>query len=124
MFPLLGRVDALFSNPIYTGLAGLFGLSAWCIDLLVDNALLGKKKKGGIQMRRKCLIYVVLLLAVLMLAGCGSSGSGSSGSSNSGNIGEGGYEMPNESDASFSDYVQRVDPDLWNDMQDRFDSLE
>ena len=32
------------------------------------------------------------------------------------NIGAGGYEMPNESDESFSDYVKRVDPDLYNDI--------
>jgi hypothetical protein len=32
------------------------------------------------------------------------------------NIGAGGYEMPNEGDASFSDYVKRVDPDLYNDI--------
>ena len=32
------------------------------------------------------------------------------------NIGAGGYEMPNESDKSFSDYVKRVDPDLYNDI--------
>lgn len=36
--------------------------------------------------------------------------------------GEGGYEMPNESDKSFSDYVKRVDPDLYDSMQDRYDS--
>jgi len=32
------------------------------------------------------------------------------------NIGAGGYEMPNEGDESFSDYVNRVDPDLYNDI--------
>ena len=32
------------------------------------------------------------------------------------NIGAGGYEMPNENDKSFSDYVKRVDPDLYDEI--------
>lgn len=32
------------------------------------------------------------------------------------NIGAGGYEMPNESDKSFEDYVKRVDPELYEDL--------
>lgn len=46
----------------------------------------------------------------------------SSSDYSSGTTGEGGYEMPNESDKSFSDYVKRVDPDLYDSMQDRYDS--
>lgn len=42
--------------------------------------------------------------------------SGSSGVS----YGAGGYEMPNENDDSVADYIQRVDPDLYNSMQDRY----
>lgn len=34
-------------------------------------------------------------------------------SSSSGKKGAGGYDMPNASDESFSDYVKRVDPDLY-----------
>ena len=37
-------------------------------------------------------------------------------SQGSDNIGAGGYEMPNESDKSFSDYVQRVDPELYDEL--------
>ncbi len=48
-----------------------------------------------------------------------SSGSGSSGSS-SGTTGSGGYDMPKEGE-SFSDYVKRVDPDLYNDMKGIYD---
>ena len=53
-----------------------------------------------------------------------SSSSSYKSSSDSSNIGEGGYEMPNSSDKSFSDYVKRVDPELYQDMQDRWDSLD
>lgn len=37
--------------------------------------------------------------------------------------GAGGYDMPNENDDSFADYVKRVDPDLYEDMNDIYDSL-
>ena len=37
-------------------------------------------------------------------------------SQQSDNIGEGGYEMPNENDKSFSDYVKRVDPELYDEL--------
>lgn len=38
--------------------------------------------------------------------------------------GEGGYEMPNENDKSITDYIQRVDPDLYNDMENRWNNME
>jgi hypothetical protein len=38
-------------------------------------------------------------------------------SSSNSYYGAGGYEMPNESDDSVSDYIQRVDPDLYDTMQ-------
>lgn len=53
-----------------------------------------------------------------------SSYSGSSSSGSSGTTGAGGYDMPNSSDKSFSDYVKRVDPDLYNSMKDIYDSLD
>lgn len=52
----------------------------------------------------------------------GDSYSGSSYKSNG--TGEGGYEMPNEGDKSFADYVKRVDPDLYDNMNDAYDSLK
>ncbi len=57
-------------------------------------------------------------------AGRGNSVTGSSnkGNSGSGNIGAGGYDMPNEGE-SFSDYVQRVDPELYDAIMDRYDEL-
>lgn len=54
----------------------------------------------------------------------GSSSSGSSGSSSSGTTGAGGYDMPNSSDKSFSDYVKRVDPDLYDSIVGRYESLD
>lgn len=35
-----------------------------------------------------------------------------------------GYDMPNSNDKSFSDYVKRVDPDLYNSMVERYDNLK
>lgn len=74
-------------------------------------------------MNKKRLIGWFILIALLLsLSGCGSSGSSSSYRSSS-NVGAGGYEMPNSNDASFSDYVKRVAPDLYDGMQSRYDSL-
>jgi len=44
-----------------------------------------------------------------------SHSSGSSRHSNSGETGVGGYDMPNENE-SFSDYVKRIDPELYNSL--------
>lgn len=51
-----------------------------------------------------------------------SSSSGSSYDSDS-SVGAGGYEMPNESDENFSDYIKRVDPELYDSMTNRYNSL-
>ena len=53
-----------------------------------------------------------------------SSGSSYTGGSknNNNNTGSGGYDMPKEGE-SFSDYVQRVDPDLYDSITDRYESL-
>lgn len=45
----------------------------------------------------------------------------SSGSTNS--TGAGGFEMPKENDRSFSDYVKRVAPDLYNDISNRYNDV-
>lgn len=34
-----------------------------------------------------------------------------------------GYNKPNSSHSSVSDYIKDEDPDLWNSMQERWDSL-
>ena len=70
---------------------------------------------------RRILFAAIALYAVMMLTACNPSASNTSGSSSS--TGAGGYEMPNESDESFSDYVKRVDPDLYKDLEDIYGSL-
>ncbi len=76
-------------------------------------------------------VVVVIVLFAIMIGACsgsssssrsysgGSSYSGSSGSSNKRN----GYDMPNEGE-SFSDYVKRVDPGLYQDMTDIYNSAK
>ena len=49
-----------------------------------------------------------------------SSGSYSGSSSGSSNNMRNGYDMPNSNDKSFSDYVKRVDPELYNEMQKNY----
>ncbi len=56
-------------------------------------------------------------------SGYGSSSYGSKSSSYGSKKGAGGYDMPNENDKSFSDYVKRVDPDLYKSMEDIYNSL-
>ncbi len=53
-----------------------------------------------------------------------SSGSKYGSSSSTTKHNSGGYDMPNSSDKSFSDYVKRVDPDLYNDIKSNYDSLK
>lgn len=56
-------------------------------------------------------------------SGSSYGGSYNSSSSSSGKqYGAGGYEMPNENDKSFADYVQRVDPDLYDAMQENYNN--
>ena len=57
-------------------------------------------------------------------SGSNSSSSTRKSSGSNSSTGAGGYDMPNSSDKSFSDYVKRVDPGLYNDMQKRYDSLK
>lgn len=71
---------------------------------------------------KKILMAMLLGLMVLALCSCGDSSSGGS-RSNGGSKGYGGYDMPNSSDESLSDYIQRVDPDLWDSMEDNWNSM-
>lgn len=70
------------------------------------------------------LDYQNELLTYYVKPSSSSSYSGSSSSGSSGTTGAGGYDMPNSSDKSFSDYVKRVDPDLYNSMKDIYESLD
>ncbi|MBE7053190.1 MAG: hypothetical protein E7391_02815 [Ruminococcaceae bacterium] len=72
--------------------------------------------------------YICLFLAIsllLLLVACDSSSSDySSSSSSSYDYDKGyGYTAP-KSGESFSDYVKRQDPDLYNDMKNRWNSLD
>jgi len=55
-----------------------------------------------------------------------SSSNGGTDSNSGGKVtgsGAGGYDMPNESDETFSDYVKRVDPELYNEMFNNYNDL-
>lgn len=85
----------------------------------------------------RILFAAIALCAVMMLTACNPSASkpaetvtpteeptssyssSSHGSSNYTNS----YDMPNEDDESFSDYVKRVDPDLYDSLDDRYDTV-
>lgn len=77
--------------------------------------------KGEGNMKRALCILLLIAMCVLMV-GCG--GGSSYRSSSSSKKGAGGYDMPNSGDKSFSDYVKRVDPDLYNSMESRYNSLK
>lgn len=49
-----------------------------------------------------------------------SSYSNKSSGSSTNSSGANGYDMPNEEDESFSDYIKRVDPELYDDLQDAY----
>ena len=51
-----------------------------------------------------------------------SSDNYGSSSSSSKEYGKGGYEMPNENDDSLADYIQRVDPDLYDSMENQYNN--
>lgn len=59
---------------------------------------------------KRTMLAILLAAMTVLLCSCG----GSSGSSK----GYGGYDMPNSGDESIVDYIQRVDPDLWDSMED------
>ena len=72
---------------------------------------------------KKRIIGILLLLALcVLLTGCDSSTSTSYRSSGSSSASSNGYGNPKPGE-SFSDYVKREAPDLYNDMQDRYNSL-
>ena len=63
----------------------------------------------------KRIIVSMSLVAILFLLTACTGGSSSSSTKKE-------YDMPNESDKSFSDYVKRVDPELYNTMKDNYES--
>ncbi len=86
-----------------------------------DKNIANKNSKKNIA--TLVIIWTLIIVFVICLSSKSNpkpkrkpSSSSSSGSS----YGAGGYEMPNDSDDSFADYVQRVDPDLYNAMNNRY----
>lgn len=85
---------------------------------------------------KKILAFITAIAMCLSLAACTSDASSRKKGSSSGKVttsdassrkngsssgkvtgsGAGGYDMPNESDKSFSDYVKRVDPELYDSL--------
>ncbi|MBQ8200227.1 MAG: hypothetical protein IJZ74_00515 [Clostridia bacterium] len=63
------------------------------------------------SMVKRGFLMILLVSTAFALCSCGGSGGSSK------RYGAGGYEMPNSSDESIVDYIQRVDPDLWNSME-------
>ena len=80
-------------------------------------------KGGGIV----AIVFLIVVFAVLF-ASCDSgssyhSYSGSSYSNNKSSTKRNGYDMPNNGE-SLPDYIRRVDPDLYNTMQDRWNTAQ
>lgn len=73
-------------------------------------------------MKKLAVLFLSLTMALLLVA-CTSSSHRSSSSSSSYDYDKGyGYTAP-KSGQSFSDYVKEQDPDLYNSMVDRYNSL-
>ena len=68
------------------------------------------------------VVLIIIIAALLFSCDSGTSSSSKRKSYSSGVTGAGGYDMPNKNDKSFADYVKRVDPGLYNDMKDRYNS--
>lgn len=104
-------------------------LLTYCTELKVEASEYDVESGQWGMLPQEYLDYQNPLISYYV-ASSGSSYSGSkknysSGSSgSSGKTGAGGYDMPNSSDKSFSDYVKRVDPDLYDSMVGRYGSLD
>lgn len=77
--------------------------------------------KNGRKIGQIVAMIVMMVIMSILLAGCsGSSYSYSGGSSSSK---RNGYDMPKQGE-NFSDYVKRVDPDLYKDMKKQYDTAK
>lgn len=72
-------------------------------------------------MKKPLFILVCLFLALTLLTACSSSSRSSSRSSYDYDKGYG-YTAPKKGE-SLNDYIKRQDPDLYQSMQDQWDSL-
>ncbi len=75
---------------------------------------------------KKICVLLTAFIVCMSLCGCGSSSSSDNYDYDSDNYDYDkgyGYTAPKEGE-SFSDYVERQDPELYNSMQDRWNNLK
>ena len=91
-------------------------------EISVEDKNIANKKSKKYIATLVIILTIIIVLAISLFSKSNPKPKRkpSSSSSNGSSYGAGGYEMPNGSDDSFADYVQRVDPDLYNAMQDRY----
>ena len=65
---------------------------------------------------KRSVLLCLLIVMLISLCSCGGSSSHSS-YRHSKPSPKNDYDMPNSSDKSVSDYIKRVDPDLWDEME-------
>lgn len=122
----------IFVDADFLPISIIIGVVAFLLFLISVTIL---KNKGLKDKKRKSIYVLNVVLTILTIVGVillfcmdgynsydDYNSNNSYSSYNSDKVyGAGGYEMPNENDDSFSDYVQRVDPDLYDSMQDQYD---
>jgi hypothetical protein len=106
----------------FIALLGLLGVGAGFLCLHLDDAAVKNRasQKVTISMKGVLIAVAVIVVIAALIALMPSQRSSSSHSSGTG---YGGYNMPNSSHSSVSDYIRDEDPELWNTMQDRWNSL-
>lgn len=106
----------------FIALLGLLGVGAGFLCLHLDDAAVKNRTSQKVTISMKgVLIAVAVIVAIAALIALMPSQRSSS--SHSSGTGYGGYNMPNSSHSSVSDYIRDEDPELWNTMQDRWNSL-
>jgi len=82
--------------------------------------------KNGRKIGQIVAMIVMMVIMSILLAGCSGSSYSYSGGTYSGGSSSSkrnGYDMPKQGE-NFSDYVKRVDPDLYKDMQKQYDTAK
>jgi len=106
----------------FIALLGILGFGAGLLCLHLDDAAVKNRtsQKATISMKGVLIAVAVIVAIAALIALMPSQRSSSSHSSGTG---YGGYNMPNSSHSSVSDYIRDEDPELWNTMQERWNSL-
>ena len=74
-------------------------------------------------MKNKIAIMLTVMFCLILLSGCGEKKTSNSATDDKYVYDKYGYTKPNEGE-SFSDYVKRQDPDLYNNMEKRYYGLK